>query len=86
MMTMIATILGGVPLVSGKRRRRRGARGARLGAWSAASGFATLVTLYLTPVAYLVIARFAKPHADEEPRLHREMEQAEALQLAEAAE
>ena len=29
--------------------------------------------LFITPVAYLLIARFAKPHAHEEARLHEEM-------------
>ncbi|EKJ96762.1 AcrB/AcrD/AcrF family protein [Bradyrhizobium lupini HPC(L)] len=32
------------------------------------------MTLYITPVSYLLIARFAKPQADEEIRLHRELE------------
>jgi HAE1 family hydrophobic/amphiphilic exporter-1 len=49
-------------------------------------GLATVVTLYLTPVAYLVIARFTKPHVDEERRLQTEMQHAETLQLAQAAE
>jgi len=35
-----------------------------------------LVTLFITPVAYLLIARFAKPHAHEEARLHEEMSHA----------
>ncbi|MBB3540690.1 MULTISPECIES: efflux RND transporter permease subunit [unclassified Rhizobium] len=72
MMTMIATILGGVPLVfaHGAGAEARIALG-----WVIVGGlgFATLVTLYITPVAYLLIARFAKPHAHEEERLHEEM-------------
>ncbi|MBD9452918.1 efflux RND transporter permease subunit [Rhizobium sp. RHZ02] len=72
MMTMIATILGGVPLVfaHGAGAEARVALG-----WVIVGGlgFATLVTLYITPVAYLLIARFAKPHAHEEERLHEEM-------------
>jgi HAE1 family hydrophobic/amphiphilic exporter-1 len=85
MMTMIATIVGAVPLVlaSGAGAEARIALG---GVLVGGLGLATVVTLYLTPVAYLVIARFTKPHVDEERRLHRELEQAEALQLAEAAE
>ncbi len=57
MMTMIATILGGVPLVfaHGAGAEARIALG-----WVIVGGlgFATLVTLYITPVAYLLIARF----------------------------
>ncbi len=72
MMTMIATILGGVPLVfaHGAGAEARVALG-----WVIVGGlgFATLVTLYITPVAYLLIARFAKPNAHEEERLHEEM-------------
>ncbi|MFK0384481.1 efflux RND transporter permease subunit [Agrobacterium sp. NPDC090273] len=75
MMTMIATILGGVPLVlaQGAGAEARIALG-----WVIVGGlgFATLVTLYITPVSYLLIARFAKPQADEEIRLHRELEMA----------
>jgi HAE1 family hydrophobic/amphiphilic exporter-1 len=72
MMTMIATILGGVPLVfaHGAGAEARVALG-----WVIVGGlgFATLVTLFITPVAYLLLARFAKPHAHEEARLHEEM-------------
>ncbi|MBB4229012.1 efflux RND transporter permease subunit [Rhizobium mongolense] len=72
MMTMIATILGGVPLVfaHGAGAEARIALG-----WVIVGGlgFATLVTLLITPVAYLLVARFAKPHAHEEARLHEEM-------------
>ncbi|MGO4112815.1 efflux RND transporter permease subunit [Rhizobium ruizarguesonis] len=72
MMTMIATILGGVPLVfaHGAGAEARIALG-----WVIVGGlgFATLVTLFITPVAYLLLARFAKPHAHEEARLHEEL-------------
>ncbi|TCA18306.1 efflux RND transporter permease subunit [Rhizobium leguminosarum bv. viciae] len=72
MMTMIATILGGVPLVfaHGAGAEARIALG-----WVIVGGlgFSTLVTLFITPVAYLLLARFAKPHAHEEARLHEEM-------------
>ena len=75
MMTMIATILGGVPLVfaEGAGAEARIALG-----WVIVGGlgFATLVTLYITPVAYLLIARFAKPQTHEEQRLHDEMSDA----------
>lgn len=72
MMTMIATILGGVPLVfaQGAGAEARIALG-----WVIVGGLglATVVTLFITPVAYLLIARFAKPHAHEEQRLHDEL-------------
>ncbi|MCL6708551.1 efflux RND transporter permease subunit [Pseudomonas sp. R2.Fl] len=82
MMTMIATIVGGLPLIlaSGAGAEARIALG-----WVIVGGLglATAVTLYITPVAYLAIARFAKPHADEEHRLQREMEGAMSLKAAE---
>ncbi|MHB0954115.1 MAG: efflux RND transporter permease subunit [Allorhizobium sp.] len=72
LMTMISTVLGGVPLVlaSGAGAEARIALG-----WVMVGGLglATIVTLYVTPVAYLALARFSKPHADEEKRLQREM-------------
>jgi HAE1 family hydrophobic/amphiphilic exporter-1 len=79
MMTMIATIVGALPLVlaSGAGAEARVALG-----WVLVGGLglATVVTLYLTPVAYLVIARFTKPQVDEERRLQRELELAEEMQ------
>lgn len=75
MMTMIATILGGVPLVmaQGAGAEARIALG-----WVIVGGLglATLITLYITPISYLLIARFAKPQADADIRLHRELETA----------
>ncbi|WP_245582403.1 efflux RND transporter permease subunit [Neorhizobium lilium] len=72
MMTMIATVVGGVPLVlaSGAGAEARIALG-----WVIVGGlgFATLVTLFITPVAYLLLARFTKPHAHEEQRFHQEL-------------
>ncbi len=80
MMTMIATIVGAVPLVlaQGAGAEARIALG-----WVLVGGLglATLVTLFLTPVAYLVIARLTKPHADEERRLAEEMAAAERLSM-----
>lgn len=80
MMTMIATILGGVPLTlaMGAGAEARVALG-----WVIVGGLglATLVTLYITPVAYLLIAGLTKPHAHEEERLAREMREAEARDL-----
>jgi HAE1 family hydrophobic/amphiphilic exporter-1 len=75
-MTMIATILGGLPLVlaSGAGAEARAALG-----WVIVGGlsFAAIATLYLTPVAYLLLARFSKPKAHEEARLERELDAAE---------
>jgi HAE1 family hydrophobic/amphiphilic exporter-1 len=73
MMTMIATILGGLPLVlaSGAGAEARSALG-----WVMVGGlsFAAISTLYLTPAAYLLLARFSKPKAEEEARLERELD------------
>ncbi|CAD7037475.1 AcrB/AcrD/AcrF family protein [Pseudorhizobium halotolerans] len=72
MMTMIATIIGGVPLIlaQGAGAEARIALG-----WVIVGGLAlaTSVTLLITPVAYLLIARFSKPHVHEERRLHQEL-------------
>ena len=72
MMTMIATVLGGVPLTlaAGAGAEARVALG-----WVIVGGLglATLVTLYITPVAYMLFAGLSKPHAHEEERLEREM-------------
>ncbi|MFD2646967.1 efflux RND transporter permease subunit [Devosia albogilva] len=77
MMTMIATILGGVPLVlaQGAGAEARAALG-----WVIVGGlgFAAISTLYLTPVAYLLLARFSKPKAEEEARLETELDAAAA--------
>ena len=78
MMTMISTVLGGIPLVlaSGAGAEARIALG-----WVIVGGlgFATIVTLYITPVAYLILARFSKPKVDEERRLNAEMHDATLL-------
>ncbi|CZT35591.1 efflux RND transporter permease subunit [Rhizobium sp. 9140] len=85
MMTMIATIVGAVPLVlaSGAGAEARVALG-----WVLVGGLglATVVTLYLTPVAYLAIARFSKPQVDEERRLQRELAAAHGVQEVEPEE
>ncbi|ODU87730.1 MAG: multidrug transporter AcrB [Pelagibacterium sp. SCN 63-17] len=73
MMTMLATILGGVPLVlaQGAGAEARAALG-----WVIVGGlgFAAIATLYLTPIAYLLLARFSKPKVEEEARLERELD------------
>jgi HAE1 family hydrophobic/amphiphilic exporter-1 len=77
-MTMIATVLGGVPLIvaGGAGSEARAALG-----WIMVGGltFAAAATLYLTPVAYLLLARFSKPKSEEEARLQRELDAARAL-------
>lgn len=78
-MTMIATVLGGVPLIiaGGAGSEARAALG-----WIMVGGLslAAIATLYLTPVAYLLLARFSKPKALEEQRLQRELEAADAAE------
>jgi HAE1 family hydrophobic/amphiphilic exporter-1 len=75
MMTMTSTVLGGVPLVLafGAGAEAREALG-----WVIVGGLglATLVTLYLTPVAYLLLAPFGKARATETGRLADELEAA----------
>jgi len=74
-MTMIATILGGVPLIISKGA---GAEARQALGWIIVGGLgpAAIATLYLTPVAYLILARFSKPKAEEEARLQRELDNA----------
>ena len=72
MMTMLSTVLGGVPLVLsvGPGAEAREALG-----WVIVGGLglATLATLYLTPVAYLLLARFSKPRSANTARLESEL-------------
>ena len=72
MMTMTSTVLGGVPLVlsTGPGAEAREALG-----WVVVGGLglATLATLYLTPVAYLLLARFSSPRAEGQRHLEREL-------------
>ncbi len=66
-MTMICAVLGGVPLIlaSGAGAEARVALG-----WVIVGGLglATIATLYVTPVAYLLLGRFTQPKAEEEAR------------------
>lgn len=75
MMTMICTVLGGLPLVlaTGAGAEARIALG-----WVIVGGLglATISTLFLTPVAYLLLGRFITPHVESETRLKRELEEA----------
>jgi HAE1 family hydrophobic/amphiphilic exporter-1 len=77
MMTMISTVLGGAPLLFsfGAGAEARAALG-----WMIVGGLglATFATLYLTPVAYLALARLSKPRALETKRLEEELAAAEA--------
>jgi hydrophobe/amphiphile efflux-1 (HAE1) family protein len=72
MMTMISTVLGGVPLVisSGAGAEAREALG-----WIVVGGlgFATLFTLYLTPVIFSLLAPIAQVRAQEAQELDAEL-------------
>ena len=75
MMTMSSTVLGALPLVlgSGPGAESRAAIG-----WVIFGGLslAALFTLFLTPVVYLGVARFARPRAHQAERLAQEMQAA----------
>lgn len=75
MMTLVSTILGGLPLIlsTGAGAEARNAIG-----WVVFGGLgiAVVFTLYLTPVLYLALARFTRPRADEAKRLQEELESA----------
>ncbi|WP_299706034.1 efflux RND transporter permease subunit [uncultured Tateyamaria sp.] len=72
MMTMISTVLGGVPLVvsTGAGAEARVSLG-----WVIVGGLglATLATLFVTPVVYRLLAGFSKPQAEEMRRLEAEL-------------
>jgi HAE1 family hydrophobic/amphiphilic exporter-1 len=72
MMTMAATVLAGVPLLlsHGAGAEARAALG-----WVIVGGLglAALLTLFLTPVAYLLLAGLSKPRAEETRRLEAEL-------------
>jgi hydrophobe/amphiphile efflux-1 (HAE1) family protein len=73
-MTLVSTVLGALPLIlaSGPGSEARSAVG-----WVVfgGMGLATVFTLYLTPVVYLGIARFAKARAASGKQLHQELAQ-----------
>jgi len=75
MMTMVATVLGGLPLVFAFGA---GAEAREVLGWIIVGGLglATIATLYITPVAYLLLAGLSKPKAAEEARLRRELAEA----------
>jgi HAE1 family hydrophobic/amphiphilic exporter-1 len=72
MMTMISTVIGGLPLVLafGAGAEAREALG-----WIVVGGlgFATIFTLYLIPVFYSLLAGFSKPRAREAQDLETEL-------------
>jgi len=74
-MTMMSTILGGLPLILGSGA---GAEARHAIGWVVFGGLgiSALFTLYLTPALYLMFARFSKPRAAATSRLSEELEQA----------
>ena len=72
-MTMIATVVGGIPLVAsgGAGAEARQALG-----WIVVGGlgFATLITLFVTPVMFLLLAGFSQTRSAESERLQAELE------------
>ncbi|OHU87912.1 MULTISPECIES: efflux RND transporter permease subunit [Pseudoalteromonas] len=77
-MTLFSTLLGALPLILsvGAGAEARNAIG-----WVVFGGLGISVfyTLFLTPVIYLGLARFAKPRADETKRLQNELAQAQDI-------
>ncbi|WP_205662111.1 efflux RND transporter permease subunit [Alteromonas flava] len=75
MMTLMSTLLGGLPLIlsTGAGAESRNAIG-----WVVFGGLgiAVVFTLYLTPVLYHLLARFTRPRANEAQRLERELSDA----------
>ncbi|TFF23094.1 efflux RND transporter permease subunit [Jiella endophytica] len=85
MMTMVATVVGGIPLVlaSGAGAEARVALGYVI---VGGLGLATFSTLYITPVAYLILGRFSKPISERTAELHRDVAAAEARHSSEDEE
>lgn len=75
LMTMLSTVIGGLPLILGTGAGSE-ARAAIGWVVFGGLGLATLYTLFLAPVIYLGLARFAKPRAHGGERLAREIEEA----------
>ncbi len=75
MMTMVATVLGGLPLVFAFGA---GAEARAVLGWIIVGGLglATIATLYITPVAYLLLAGLSKPKAAETALLRQELKEA----------
>ncbi len=81
LMTMIATIVGGVPLIfsTGAGAEARVTLGYVI---VGGLGLATVATLFLTPVAYLLLARFSKPAGERAAEIRRDVLAAERLRPA----
>jgi len=83
-MTLFSTVLGGVPLVlaSGAGSEARTALG-----WVIVGGLglATVFTLFLTPVAYRLLAGFSAPKAASDRQLDKELAEAGAQSATAAA-
>jgi HAE1 family hydrophobic/amphiphilic exporter-1 len=71
-MTMMSTVLGGLPLVL---RGGAGSEARQALGWIIVGGLgiAAISTLFLTPVVFNLLARFAKPRVAETQRLAREL-------------
>lgn len=72
MMTMVATVLGGLPLLLAQGA---GAEARAVLGWIIVGGLglATLATLYITPVAYLLLAGLARSRSAEKALLQSEL-------------
>jgi HAE1 family hydrophobic/amphiphilic exporter-1 len=85
LMTALSTVLGGLPLIlgSGAGAEARAALG-----WVVVGGlgFATLFTLFLTPAAYMIFARFARPAAHETEAVERELAESARIARTQPAE
>tara|TARA_R110002072_G_scaffold59158_1_gene150665 strand:- start:1491 stop:4625 length:3135 start_codon:yes stop_codon:yes gene_type:complete len=77
-MTLISTVLGGLPLILGSGA---GAEAREAIGWVVFGGLgiAALFTLYLTPALYLLIAKYSAARADESNRLKVELTAAQLI-------
>jgi multidrug efflux pump subunit AcrB len=77
-MTMIATVVGGLPLIlsGGAGSEARSSIG-----WVVFGGLglAAIFTLYLTPALYLLLARFSSARVEETAKLREELQQAKVI-------
>lgn len=80
-MTMICAILGGVPLIlaSGAGAEARISLGFVI---VGGLGLATIATLYVTPVTYLLLGRFIRPKAEEDFELEEELDAAQKVKTS----